>query len=110
MPSGLVTRLSKSVIRKDLETVQRKHLEQIILPSILDVEDLGPSFHQDSIDFANRLKKSLKDSREQQRNLEAPTKKNVKYGKDKRHIVYSPEEEVVKGLPICILFEGYFGI
>lgn len=100
MPTGSVTRLSKSVIQKDLETVHRKYAEQIILPSILDVEDLGPFFHQDSINFAHRLKRVLKDSREKQRNLEAQIRKKMKkFGKEKRSIIYSPDEDVVKGFP-----------
>ncbi|KAK6645941.1 hypothetical protein PHAVU_L002051 [Phaseolus vulgaris] len=100
LPTGSVTRLSKSVIQKDLETVHRKYAEQIILPSILDVEDLGPFFHQDSINFAHRLKRVLKDSREKQRNLEAQIRKKMKkFGKEKRSIIYSPDEDVVKGFP-----------
>ncbi|KAG4911184.1 hypothetical protein JHK87_057300 [Glycine soja] len=100
LPTGSVTRLSKSVIQKDLETVHRKQAEQIILPSILDVEDLWPFFHEDSINFAQRLTRSLKDSREKQRNLEAQIRKKMKkFGKEKHSIIYSPEEEVVKGFP-----------
>ncbi|XP_027935200.1 probable inactive ATP-dependent zinc metalloprotease FTSHI 5, chloroplastic isoform X2 [Vigna unguiculata] len=100
LPTGPVTRLSKSVIQKDLETVHRKHAEQIILPSILDVEDLGPFFHQESINFAQRLKRVLKDSREKQRNLEAQIRKKMKkFGKEKRNIIYSPHEDVLKGFP-----------
>ncbi|KAL2325332.1 hypothetical protein Fmac_024390 [Flemingia macrophylla] len=100
LSTGSVTRLSKVDIQKDLETVHRKHAEQIILPSILDVEDLGSFFHQDSTNFAQRLKRTLKDSREKQRNLEAQIRKRMKkFGKEKRCIVYSPEEEVVKGFP-----------
>ena len=98
--ASTASRLSKFDIQKDLETAQRKHLEQIILPGILDVEDLGPFFHQDSIDFAQRLKRSLKESREMQRNLEAQIRKNMKkFGQEKRCIVSPPEEEVVKGFP-----------
>ena len=97
---GSATKLPKSVVKKDLETMQRKHLEQIILPSILEAEDLGSFFHPDSIDFAQRLGKCLKDSRELQRNLEAQIRKRMKkFGKEKRCLVYSPEEEVVKGFP-----------
>ncbi|KAL1294317.1 hypothetical protein HN51_055056 [Arachis hypogaea] len=95
-----VTSLSKLDIQKDLETAQRKHLEQIILPSILDVEDLGPFFHQDSIDFAQSLKRRLQESRDMQRNLEAQIRKHMKkFGKENRYIVSSPEEDVVKGFP-----------
>lgn len=100
-----VNGLSKPVVQKDLETVQRKHLEQTILPSIVDVDDLGPFFHQDSVDFAQRLKRSLEDSKEQQKNLVTQISKNMKYDKEKRSIVYSSEEEVVKGLLIFMLYE-----
>ncbi|MED6161814.1 hypothetical protein PIB30_064283 [Stylosanthes scabra] len=100
LPASPVTSLTKLDIQKDLETAQRKHLEQIILPSILDVEDLGPFFHQDSIDFAQRLKSRLQESREMQRNLEAQIRKRMKkFGKENRYIVSTPEEEVVKGFP-----------
>lgn len=75
--------------------MQRKHLEQTILPSVVDVDDLGPFFHQDSVEFAQRLKRSLEDSREQQKNLETQIGKNVKYDKEKRSILYPPEEKVV---------------
>lgn len=88
-----VNKLSKSVIQEDLETVQRKQIEQTILPSIVDVDDLGPFFHQDSVDFAQHLERSLKDSREQQKNLEAQIRKDMQYDKEKRSVVYSPEEE-----------------
>jgi len=99
-----VNELSKSVIQKDLETVQRKQIEQIILPSIVDVDD------QDSVDFAQHLERSLKDSREQQKNLEAQIRKDMMYEKEKRSVVSSPEEEVIKGLLICIFYERLYGI
>ncbi|XP_045809012.1 probable inactive ATP-dependent zinc metalloprotease FTSHI 5, chloroplastic [Trifolium pratense] len=88
-----VNGLSKSVVQKDLETAQRKHLEQIILPSIVDVDDLEPFFHEDSVDFAQYLERSLKDSKKQQKNLEAQIRKNRKYDKEKHNINYSSEEE-----------------
>jgi len=90
--------------------VQRKQIEQTILPSIVDVDDLGPFFHQDSVDFAQHLERSLKDSREQQKNLEAQIRKDMKYDKEKHSVVYSPEEEVINGLLICIFHERFFGI
>lgn len=97
---NLVTKLSRSEIRKELESAQRKHLEQMILPSIVEVEDLGPLFGQDSLDFALRIKECLKDSRELQRNLEARIRKNMKkLGNEKRFLVKTPEAEVVKGFP-----------
>ncbi|KAI4301954.1 hypothetical protein L6164_035184 [Bauhinia variegata] len=100
LPKSSSTNLSKYVVQKDLETAQRKHLEQIILPSILEVEDVGPFFDQDSIDFAQRLRKGLRDSRELQMNLEAEIRtKMKKLGKEKRYVIYSPEDEIVKGFP-----------
>jgi len=84
--------------------VQRKQIEQIILPSIVDVDD------QDSVDFAQHLERSLKDSREQQKNLEAQIRKDMMYEKEKRSVVSSPEEEVIKGLLICIFYERLYGI
>ncbi|KAK4851831.1 hypothetical protein QYF36_018762 [Acer negundo] len=94
------TKLSKSEIQKELETAQRKHLEQMILPSVVEVEDLGSMFDQDSTDFAIRIKQCLEDSRELQRTLEARIRRNMnKFGNEKRFVVKTPEDEVVKGFP-----------
>ncbi|XP_054777160.1 probable inactive ATP-dependent zinc metalloprotease FTSHI 5, chloroplastic [Prosopis cineraria] len=99
-PKRSITKLPKVDLQKDLENVQRRHLEQLILPSILAVEDLGSFFDQDSIDLAQRLRKGLKDSRELQRNLEARMRNKMKkFGRENRCIIYSPEDEVVKGFP-----------
>ncbi|KAK2638007.1 hypothetical protein Ddye_025802 [Dipteronia dyeriana] len=94
------TKLSKSEIQKELETAQRKHLEQMILPSVVEVEDLGSMFDQDSTDFAIRIKQCLEDSRELQRNLEARIRRNMKkFGNEQRFVVKTPEDEVMKGFP-----------
>lgn len=99
-PKRSITKLPKYDLQKDLETVQRKHLEQLILPSILEDEDLGSFFDQDSIDLAQRLRKGLKDSRDLQRKLEAQIRNKMKkFGEENRYIIYSPEDEVVKGFP-----------
>lgn len=99
-PKPSVTKLSKSEIQKDLESTQRKYLEQMILPSVLEVDDIGPFFDKYSIDFAQRIKQGLKDSREMQTNLEARiNKKMKKFGDEKRFVVNTPEDEVVKGFP-----------
>ncbi|XP_059437221.1 probable inactive ATP-dependent zinc metalloprotease FTSHI 5, chloroplastic [Corylus avellana] len=100
LPDGSATKLSKSDIQKDLESAQRRHLEQMILPSILESEDLGPLFDRDSVNFAQRIKEGLKDSRELQRNLEARIRKNMrKFGDEKLFVVNTPEDEVLKGFP-----------
>ncbi|KAL5837670.1 hypothetical protein ACOSQ3_014839 [Xanthoceras sorbifolium] len=94
------TKLSKSEIQKELETAQRKHLEQMILPSVVEVEDLGSLFDQDLPNFALRIKQCLEDSRELQRNLEARIRRNMKkFGNEERFVVKTPEDEVVKGFP-----------
>ncbi|XP_042986960.1 probable inactive ATP-dependent zinc metalloprotease FTSHI 5, chloroplastic isoform X2 [Carya illinoinensis] len=100
LPKSFVPKLSKPDIQKDLASAQRKHLEQMILPSILELEDLGPLFDQESRDFAQRISEGLRDSRELQRNLEARIRKNMKkFGVEKRFVVNTPEDEVLKGFP-----------
>ncbi len=70
------------------------------LPNILESEDLGPFIDQESVVFAQRIEQGLKDSRELQRTLEARIRKNMKkFGDEKRFVVYTPEDEVVKGFP-----------
>ncbi|XVF57066.1 hypothetical protein PTKIN_Ptkin06aG0173700 [Pterospermum kingtungense] len=99
-PKSSSTNLSRSEIRDELETAQRKHFEQMILPSVVEVEDLGPFFNQDSVDFSLRIKQCLQDSREMQRNLESRIRRKMKkFGREKRFVVKPPEDEVVKGFP-----------
>lgn len=100
MPLNSETKLSKSDIEKDLKSAQRKYLEQMILPRIVETEDFGPLFHQDSVDFALLIKQGLKDSRELQSSLEARIRRSMKrFGDEKRYIVNTPVDEVVKGFP-----------
>uniref|UniRef100_A0A5B7C2I5 CARD domain-containing protein n=1 Tax=Davidia involucrata TaxID=16924 RepID=A0A5B7C2I5_DAVIN len=100
VPKSSLTKLSRSDIQKELQTVQRQFLEQMILPSVLEAEDIGHPFDQDSVDFARRIKQALEDSRELQRNVEAGIRKNMKrYGDEKRFVVTTPVDEVVKGFP-----------
>ncbi|PPD67159.1 hypothetical protein GOBAR_DD35964 [Gossypium barbadense] len=100
LPKSSITNLSRSEIRDELKTAQRKLFEQMILPSVVEVEDLGPFFNQDSMDFALRIKQCLKDSRQMQRNLESRIRRKMKkFGSEKRFVVKTPEDEVVKGFP-----------
>lgn len=100
VPQGSATKLSRSDIQKDLETAQREYWEQMILPSILEIEDLGPLFYRDSMDFVLHIKQALKESREMQRNMEARVRKNMRrFGDEKRFVVNTPTDEVVKGFP-----------
>ena len=95
-----LTKLSKSDIQKDLESVRRKNLEQLILPNVLEVDDLGSLYGEDPSDFVKRIKQGLRDSREMQKNTEARLRKKMKkFGDEKRFVVVTPEDEVVKGFP-----------
>ncbi|KAJ9180003.1 hypothetical protein P3X46_008312 [Hevea brasiliensis] len=95
-----ITRLSRSEIQEELETAQIKFLEQMILPNVVEVEGLGPLFDQDLVDFALSLKQGLKDSRKLQNDLETSVRKKMKrFGDEKRLVVMTPADEVVKGFP-----------
>ncbi|KAJ8760426.1 hypothetical protein K2173_015093 [Erythroxylum novogranatense] len=97
---GPITKLSKVEIQKELETAQRKLLEQKILPAVVDVKGPGPLFDQDSMDFAIRIKLGLRDSSKLQKDLEARMRKKMKkFGDENRFVVKTPEGEVVKGYP-----------
>ncbi|KAA8533356.1 hypothetical protein F0562_033111 [Nyssa sinensis] len=100
VPKSSLTKLSRSDIQRELLIAQRKFLEQMILPSVLEAEDIGHPFDQDSVDFARRIKQALEDSRELQKNMEAGIRKNMKrLGDEKRFVLTTPVDEVVKGFP-----------
>lgn len=93
-------RLSKDDIEKDLKIAQRKYMEQMLLPRVMEIEALGPLFDQELVEFANQIKQGLKESRELQRNLEARIRRKMKkFGYEKRFVVNVPHDEVVKGFP-----------
>ncbi|KAM7484822.1 hypothetical protein LguiA_000831 [Lonicera macranthoides] len=99
-PEKSLTKLSRFDIEKGLQTAQRQLWEQTILPSVLENEDIEHAFQQDGIYFAQRIKQALEDSREMQRNLEADIRKKMKrVGDEKRFVVNSPVDEIVKGFP-----------
>lgn len=99
-PKRSLTKLSRFDIEKGLQTAQRQLWEQTILPNVLENEDIEHPFQQDGIDFAQRIKQTLEDSREMQRNLEADIRKKMKsVGDEKRFVVNSPVDEIVKGFP-----------
>lgn len=100
MPKQLLTKLSKDYIKNDLENMQRKKLEQSILPTVVEGVSLGNFLDQEAVDFARRINEGLKDSRRLQKNMEARMRKNMKkFGDEKRFVVNTPEDEVVKGFP-----------
>ncbi|KAL0446602.1 UNVERIFIED_CONTAM: putative inactive ATP-dependent zinc metalloprotease FTSHI 5, chloroplastic [Sesamum latifolium] len=95
-----VTKLSKGEIRKELQDAHRQLQEQIILPSVVVNGDMESLSGQDSTDFALRIQKALRDSREMQKNLESQIRKTMKkHGEERRFIAITPPDEVVKGYP-----------
>ncbi|KAF8401371.1 hypothetical protein HHK36_012307 [Tetracentron sinense] len=100
VPESSATRLSRLDIQKELETAQREYWEQMILPNVLEVEDSRSLLNPNTADFVLHIKQAFKESRELQRSLEARLKKNMKrFGDEKRFIVQTPPDEVVKGFP-----------
>ncbi|KAL0296467.1 UNVERIFIED_CONTAM: putative inactive ATP-dependent zinc metalloprotease FTSHI 5, chloroplastic [Sesamum radiatum] len=94
------TKLSKGEIRKELQDAHRQLQEQIILPSVVVNGDMESLSGQDSTDFALRIQKALRDSREMQKNLESQIRKTMKkHGEETRFIAITPPDEVVKGYP-----------
>ncbi|KAL9257626.1 putative inactive ATP-dependent zinc metalloprotease FTSHI 5, chloroplastic [Drosera capensis] len=93
-------RLSRDDIQKDLEAAQKEYLKQAILPSLVEVDDPGLPLEGVETDFAMRIKHALDESRELQRRLEGDVRKKMKkFGDEKRIVVKTPDEEVVKGYP-----------
>ncbi|KAL3728221.1 hypothetical protein ACJRO7_032896 [Eucalyptus globulus] len=89
VPLNSETKPSKSDVEEDPKSAQRKFLHQMILPSLVETVDFGPLFHQDSVG-----------SRELQSSLEACIRKSMrKFGDEKRYIINTPLDEVVKGFP-----------
>ncbi|KAL0372856.1 UNVERIFIED_CONTAM: putative inactive ATP-dependent zinc metalloprotease FTSHI 5, chloroplastic [Sesamum calycinum] len=92
------TKLSKGEIRKELQDAHRQLQEQIILPSVVVNGDMESLSGQDSTDFALRIQKALRDSRDA--NLESQIRKTMKkHGEETRFIAITPPDEVVKGYP-----------
>ncbi|KAL4354390.1 hypothetical protein GQ457_06G018340 [Hibiscus cannabinus] len=74
-----ITNLSRSEIQDELKMAQRKLFEEMILPSVVEVED---------------------HSREMQKNLESRIRIRMKnFGSEKCFVVKTPEDQVVKGFP-----------
>lgn len=91
---------SKSDIQRELELAQREYWEQRLLPRILEAEDSGLSLDQNTKDFVLNIKQGFRESRELQRKVEARIRQKMKrFGDEKRFLVKTPADEVVKGYP-----------
>lgn len=95
-----LTKLSRSEVKDELQRAQRQLFEQAVLPNVLEEEDPVVILDSDSLGFTQHIQQVLQDSREMQRNLETHIRKRMKkYGNEKRFLVNTPVEEVVKGFP-----------
>nr|GMD65484.1 probable inactive ATP-dependent zinc metalloprotease FTSHI 5, chloroplastic isoform X1 [Ipomoea batatas] len=93
-----LTKLSRSEIKETLQNSQIQLLKETVLPNVLENEDIG--FDEETVAFAQRIKQALQVSHEMQRNLESDIRKNLKrYGDEKKLVVNTPIDEVVKGFP-----------
>ncbi|KAL9992706.1 putative peptidase M41, AAA+ ATPase domain, ATPase, AAA-type, core [Helianthus debilis subsp. tardiflorus] len=100
MPQSSHTKLSRSEIKKELQTAQKQFWEQTILSKVVENDDIEFPFDQNSIEFSRRVKQALVESREMQKNLEANIRKKMKkFGDEKYVILNSPVDEIVKGYP-----------
>ncbi|XP_071702217.1 probable inactive ATP-dependent zinc metalloprotease FTSHI 5, chloroplastic [Rutidosis leptorrhynchoides] len=100
VPKSSLTKLSKSEIQKDLQTVQKQFWEQMILPNVVENEDIEFPFDQNSVEFSRRVKQALAESREMQKTLEANIRKKMKrFGEEKQVVLKSRVNEILKGYP-----------
>ncbi|CAM8925447.1 unnamed protein product [Rhodiola kirilowii] len=100
LPSSSSTKLSRSEIKQELIDAQKRYIEQLVLPNVVEIEDLGSLFDQESLDFVLRIKKAINESRELQKNMEDLIRKDMKsLGNERRYLVNTPVDEVLKGFP-----------
>ncbi|OVA16817.1 Peptidase M41 [Macleaya cordata] len=94
------TRLSRLDIQRELEIAQREYWQQMILPTVLDVDDSELLLDRNTKDFVLNIKQGFKESRELQRKVEARIRQKMKrFGDEKRFLATTPADEVLKGYP-----------
>lgn len=95
-----LTKLSRSQIKEELITVQKRLIQQTVLPNVLQSEEPADMLEASPSGFALRIKQALRNSGELQRNLENRVRKKMnRYGDEKWLLVNTPAGEVVKGFP-----------
>ncbi|GAB2287182.1 hypothetical protein Dimus_021566 [Dionaea muscipula] len=101
LQESTAARVSREDIKNGLEAAQREYLRQMILPSLVEeVEAQGLPSEGYSTGFAMRIKQALDESKDLQKQLEDDVRKRMKrFGKEKRFVVNTPEEEIAKGYP-----------
>ncbi|KAK9139208.1 hypothetical protein Scep_008889 [Stephania cephalantha] len=94
------TKLSKSDIQRDLEVAQSEYWEQMVLPKVLEVEGTGIPLDHSTQNFIINIKDALTESKELQRKVEGRIRRKMKrFGDEKRFLLSTPLNEVVKGYP-----------
>ncbi|PIA61144.1 hypothetical protein AQUCO_00300576v1 [Aquilegia coerulea] len=100
VPTSSTTMHSKSDIQRELEVAQREYWEKMLLPRVLEVEESGIPLDQNTKNFVVNIKQGFEESRELQRKVEAGIRQKMKrYGNERRFLLKTPEDEVVKGYP-----------
>ncbi|KAJ4810110.1 ATP-dependent zinc metalloprotease FtsH [Rhynchospora pubera] len=96
------SKLSREDLKKDLEAAQSSYMEQTLLPKSFSNVDSNSNFSFDAgaQQLATRIKQTLVESKQMQRDLENQIRKQMRvYGEERRYVVKTSESEVVKGFP-----------
>ncbi|RZS04559.1 hypothetical protein BHM03_00034907 [Ensete ventricosum] len=97
---GVVSRLSKDDIKKELETAQNDYWEQMLLPKILEAEDPEIYSETSTGGFVSNIRRALNESKLMQMNMEAQLRRKLKkFGDENLLLVKTSEDEVLKGFP-----------
>lgn len=97
---NMTHRLSRNDIRRDLETAQNDYWEQMLLPKVLEDEDPEIYSETDTVGFVSNIRQALRESRQMQENMESQLRRKLKkFGDEKRFLVRTSEDEVLKGFP-----------
>ncbi|PWA91797.1 ftsH extracellular protease family [Artemisia annua] len=100
VPKSSLTKLSRTELKKDLQTAQKQFWEQTILPNVVENDDIVLPFDQKSIEFSRRIKQTLAESREMQKNLEDNIRRRMRrFGEEKQVILNSRVDDILKGYP-----------
>ncbi|KAJ3708584.1 hypothetical protein LUZ61_012289 [Rhynchospora tenuis] len=96
------SKLSREDLKKDLEAARSSYMEQTLLPKYFSNVDSNTNFSFDAAtqQLATRIKQTLMESKQMQRNLENQIRKQMRaYGEERQFVVKTSESEVVKGFP-----------
>ncbi|CAL9108120.1 unnamed protein product [Musa textilis] len=96
----MTSRLSRDDITKELETAQNDYWEQMLLPKVLEAENPEIYSETSTGGFVSNIRRSLKESKQMQMNMEAQLRRKLKkFGDENLFLVKTSEDEVLKGFP-----------